>query len=92
MGYYNEGTIRCFQPDSNHETLYIQADWWAKDLTDILAAAQKHFAEYGHEDLKFEDLAIVPQHIHTRCLGYDRYDSMDYENFLLITLTTDRNG
>ena len=38
-------------------------------------------------DISLETLKITPEHIHCYCLGYDRYDSSDYVDYLLIEKT-----
>jgi hypothetical protein len=84
MGYYTEGSIRCFSPDNTETELYIACDDYCSfDLEDILDRSRSHFQ---NSNLQFQDLAISAQHIHTRCLGYDQYDRGDHTNFLLITL------
>lgn len=82
MGYSTRpGTsIRDFQPDNDADTLYIQADYKELPLSEILDRARAHFGA----DVSLEDLTIGAEHIHTQCLGYDRYDSGDYEEFIVL--------
>ena len=86
MGHYNEGSIRCFEPDNDDKTLYISCGncgSFGFDIEQIIDQARGHFQ---NPDLGVEDITISAEHIHTRCLGYDQYDPSDHTNYLVITL------
>lgn len=71
-----------FRPDNGPNDLYIDATWGGSiNFNDMLTQIQEYFGEH----IKFEDLEITAEHIHTDCLGYDRYDSGDYTNYIHIT-------
>lgn len=87
MGYTFErhagGEIRNYEPDDDEDTLYILSDsFWATSLEEIIERAR---VKWGSAT-KIEDLYIKAEYIHTRCLGYDRYDPSDYDCYLVITL------
>lgn len=76
---------REFTPENTKDTLYINCGsfgGWSHNLLDIFAQAQSHFGE----NIELFDLDIGSEYIHTRCIGYDLYDSSDYDCFLVITL------
>jgi hypothetical protein len=81
MGHYNdERGIRCFTPDNTPDTLYLAANFRDYTLDGIIEKAQEHFG--GSIDLS--SLTIKGEHVHTSCLGYDRYDASDYTDYLVI--------
>ena len=81
MGHYrNNSGIECFEPDNDEKTLWIEADY-RTGLREIFDAIRNHFGD----DIDFSEISITAEHIHTRCLGYDRYDGSDYTNYLKIT-------
>lgn len=71
-------TIRCFEPDDDDNTMHLQG---AQSLSEIIDAAR---AKWG-EGISLDDISITPEHIHTRCLGYDKYDPADWTDFLVVT-------
>lgn len=73
------GTITNFTPDNNENTLYIESNY-SMNLSYIMEKARQHFGE----SIIFNELSISSEHIHTRCLGYDQYDSSDWDNYLVI--------
>lgn len=81
MGYYTENGIQCFSPDNTADKLYIPlwGDMKAEFLNQIIT---EHFGDIGN------DYNISAESIHTRCLGYDLYDSSDYDIFFIITRDT----
>lgn len=79
--YFRQGTnIQDFTPDDTETGMYLSCEWNTYSFSDILEKAKE---KWGPET-KFEDLRIAPQYIHCYCLGYDRYDSGDYVNYLFI--------
>lgn len=69
-------------PKNNENTLYINCgSYWTHDFSLIMDYFYNHFGESS----KFEDFLIGSEHIHTRCIGYDRYDPSDYDNYIIIT-------
>lgn len=82
MGYYTrDHGIRCFTPDNTPTCLYVNHGS-AYSLRDLLDDVHNHFGP----NVDFDALLISSEHIQTDCLGYDRYDSSDYTNYLVITL------
>ena len=79
MGYYTafNGT-RSFEPDDTAECMYLLSDFYTT-LNEILDKAKEKWPD------GWKDLDIRPEHIHTRCLGYDCYDHSDYDNYFRIT-------
>ncbi|MNK10018.1 hypothetical protein D3C87_280290 [compost metagenome] len=71
------GKIKTFWPDDDADTMYVG---YATTLAEI---SQKAKEKWG-DDVSLEDLEISADHIHTDCIGYDRYDSDDYTNFIVI--------
>lgn len=87
MGYTTRpGTeITDFQPDDTAECMYINQDCGSTITYQNLL--EKIQAKWG-SDVSLEDVRVGTEHIHTHCLYYDRYDSSDYTNFLVVTLDT----
>lgn len=52
-----------------------------EDLDSILERAQEKWPGTSPTNIR-----ISAEYIHTHCIGYDRYDSADYSNFLRISL------
>ncbi len=80
MGYYkNFNGTDCFEPDNTERELYILSGGLSPiiSMDNLLSQIYEHF---GHTDVKIEATKI-----HTRCIHYDLYDSMDYDDYLLIT-------
>lgn len=67
-----------FKPDDTEECFYIEG---SATFSEIKERAEDYWRASGG----FKDLQIEPEYIHTRCLTYDRYDPMDYDNYLCIT-------
>ncbi len=67
-------------PNNDEDTLYINTACCAISITDLLEVAQAHFGE----DITVDELSIEADYIHTRCITYDRYDSSDYDNYIII--------
>lgn len=74
--------IRYFQPDETETETYIEANYQDVNLTYILEVAKIKWP-----NCHIKELSIRAEHIHTDCLGYDRYDAGDHTNFLKVTYT-----
>lgn len=82
MGYFTrDGGIRCYRPDDGANWFYTGS---STSMQDILDAACKRFSITPEEALA--RIEIEAEYHHVDCLGYDRYDPSDYQNFLKITL------
>lgn len=83
MGYKKRsGTnITDFWPDDTDKEFFISTESYVS-LAEVLDKAREKWST----DVDLEKLNIEAQHIHTYCLGYDRYDAGDYTDFLRITL------
>lgn len=68
--------IKDFWPDDTEEKFHISTETSLWDIQDL--------AERKWPD-GFSDLLIEAQHVHTSCLGYDRYDYFDYTDFIVVT-------
>lgn len=86
MGYYygapsntNLTGIKHFEPDNDANTLYIRGEE-NRDLDYVMDLAKNHFGD----NIEVADLEICAEYVHTRCIGYDRYDAGDYENFIVL--------
>jgi hypothetical protein len=78
MGYgsRNNGQIKTYWPDDGEDRFYIAYD---ASLLEILNRASEKWGE-----INLDKIRIEAEHIQTDCLSYDRYDSGDYTNFLII--------
>ena len=72
--------IRDFEPDNTADVLYLRADAYGT-LYDVLKAAQNKWGPHSG----IEKIKIHAEHIHTECLGYDRYDPSDYTDYIVLT-------
>ena len=82
MGYWKDSEgIKNFTPDDTDNSFWIDASYGEISFTKIFEMAQEKWGK----DISFTDLEIKPHHIHVRCIGYDKYDSNDYDNYLEIT-------
>lgn len=77
MGYTTRGSITDFWPDDTEDTLYLTDGY---SLQDIIEKAKEKWP-----DASFDNISLSPEHIHTSCLYYDRYDGNDYTTFTVIT-------
>lgn len=75
--------IQDFTPDDTEDTFYIDTNFFAPALDDILGRA---YEKWG-SDINISYLKIEAKYIHTECLGYDRYDPSDYTNYLVVSYT-----
>ena len=69
--------IKNAYPTNDDNTLYI-ADDGGISFSDLISRANEHFGS-------LDNLTIKPEYIHTRCVNYDLYDAMDYDNYIVIT-------
>lgn len=72
-------TIRTFQPDDTETEFYLNSDDYNWTLDEIIQQITRKW-----EGATLSDVSIEAKHIHTDCLGFDRYDPTDYTNFLCI--------
>ena len=72
--------MRTNYPVNDENTLYISLNYEAKDLVEILQEINNHFGHLGGIEIEIE-------HRHVEALGYDRYDSGDYHNYLVVRRT-----
>ncbi len=82
MGRYKvSGTeIENYIPDNDENTLFVESGFTYGTIDNLLDSIKEHFGE----DVKLSDLHITAEHIHTSCLGYDRYDPGDYTNYIKV--------
>ena len=77
-----EGTtgnkIKDFWPDDTDTEIYIEASICPNFVELILKANEKWPGIDPHE------LEVEAKYIQTQCLDYDRYDPMDYTNFIIL--------
>lgn len=82
MGYWKDSDgIKNFTPDDTEDSFWINASYSTIAFSQILEMAQKKWGK----DILLTDLEIRPHNVHVRCIGYDKYDSNDYDNYLEIT-------
>ena len=80
MGEYRDSrNIRHFQPDNTENILYIPSNL-SVSFFELQVLIADHF---GTDNI--DDFTVEAEHIHTSCLGYDRYEYSDHTNFLVIT-------
>lgn len=84
MGYGTRGgslghTIRTFWPDDDENTIYIESDK-SPSLEELMRLTDEKWP-----GVSWSNINISSEKIHTDCLGYDSYDSMDWTDFLIIT-------
>ena len=73
-------TSVTFRPDDTEKTFYIFAgEDFGQELEGLWDQAQKKWP-----GIRMDEISIEANHIQTRNIGYDRYDSSDYSNFLCI--------
>tara|TARA_R110002020_G_scaffold86013_1_gene212191 strand:+ start:350 stop:574 length:225 start_codon:yes stop_codon:yes gene_type:complete len=71
-------TIVNYTPTDTDTTMYILGE---APLSEII---EKSKDKWG-SDIDFDDIEISSEYIHTRCLGYDLYDSSDYDEYIVVT-------
>lgn len=72
-----------YTPVNDENTLFISANDVAVDFDEIRDQINAHFGRF-HKKAELADFTFEAQHIHTECLGYDRYDPGDWTNYLVI--------
>ena len=75
--YSNNGQVTNFWPDDTENTMYLYGEHTFSEIMDI--CKQK----FG-ENIDFAHIKIEYEYIHTRCLGFDSYDSSDWDTFTVI--------
>lgn len=84
MAEYKEANgTRSFAPDDDKNTFYIECRFGF----DMELLIEKIHEKFG-PDVDMSMVKIEPQHIQTRCLGHDRYDPGDYDDYIVITRET----
>jgi len=73
--------ITDFWPDDTDTEMYIDTSA-SLDLDWLLELLKKKWPDYQNDEI-----AMEAEHIHTHALGYDRYDSGDYTQFIHVTYT-----
>lgn len=75
------GDIRTFWPDDDENTLHIEAGFCCNppSLQELLDNAQQKWP-----GTPLGQIQISAEHIHTDCIGYDRYDPSDYTDFIIL--------
>lgn len=70
-------------PENTETSLYINCGIgsYPFDFLYMMDSIKSHFGE----EISLEELDITAEHINTRCIGYDLYDSSDYDNYIVIT-------
>lgn len=68
-----------YRPQDTETTIYLLSspDW---DLRAIMDMVER---KWGITHL-YDQVTIRAEYIHVRCIGYDLYDSSDYDNYLVI--------
>jgi len=74
-----KGEIKEFRPADTDTEFYLHT---SANIEDILLAIKLKWPK-----ISLGDVEISAEHIHTRCLTYDLYDSGDYTDFLKISRT-----
>ena len=73
-----------YTPTNSETTLYIYMGMYGNNklnMDDLMWQAMNHFGDY----IEWDALDIEIEHVHTRCIGYDQYDSSDWDYYLSIT-------
>lgn len=72
--------VKTNYPVNDENNIYIES-YYEPSLTDIVNIINKNWGS----DVNFDDVKIEAEHRHVRCLGYDLYDSGDYETYIHIS-------
>ena len=80
MGYgtRNNGQIKTFWPDDTDTKIYIQSE------SEISLGDLWEKAEAKWPGISVFEIKITSEQIQTDCLSYNRYDPMDYTDFIII--------
>lgn len=70
-------TITTFTPDDTEDTIYLS------EYSSFLDIYNKTNEKWP--GIQLTEVTLHAEHIHTDCLGYDKYDPMDYTNYIVIT-------
>ena len=76
--YSNNGQVTNFCPDDTDTCMYLYGE---HSLLEIWEICESKFGK----NINLADINIETEHIHTRCLGFDSYDSADWDTFIVIT-------
>lgn len=74
--YLTTSGIRAFTPDDDEDTIYLV---YGRPLNEIIEKVNEKWP-----GTDFSKIEIEAQHIHTYALGYDLYDSSDYDDYIVI--------
>lgn len=86
MSEYTQNGIRYFSPDDTEDKFYILGDCYTVNtIADIISMAVKKWGD----GITLDMINISSEYIQTSCIGYDKYDSGDYSNYLCITRIND---
>ncbi len=72
---------KSYWPENTEDTLYFP---YETNLQSLLDSIKKVWPE-----VSLDDVTIEAQHIHTDHIGYDLYDSTDYNDFVVVTRKID---
>jgi hypothetical protein len=75
--YRNNGQIKSFWPDDTENTIYKSNE---PSVFELLEDIKEKWP-----DADLNDVIISSEYIHTDCLTYDRYDPLDYTEFVVVT-------
>lgn len=73
---WRELRIKSAEDDEN--TIYLSSDITLKEIDDTIEAKWPN--------INRELIKISCEHRQVRCLGYDQYDSNDYEDYIVISI------
>ena len=76
--------IRDFEPDDSKSEMYLKTDFSSISFQEIWEKCREKWP-----GIKMDEIHLDAQHIQTECLGYGRYDRMDYTNFICITSSSE---
>lgn len=76
--------IENYTPEDSANTMYILESC---SLQNIIYSVKNKWG-----DVELDEIEIESSYIHTRCLGYDLYDSSDYDNYIEVTYTPTKGG
>lgn len=76
--YTRDDGIRCFEPDDDETGMYINCNYH-HTLDQMISTITEKWP-----GVSMSDIWIDAIHVHTDCLGCDRYDPTDYTNYIVI--------
>jgi len=79
MGYSQRGEITDFSPDDTDKVMYI-VSCTIFSMEELINRIKEKWP-----NTSMADIEISAEYIQTQCLYYDRYDSGDYTNYIVIT-------